>query len=195
MAEQTYYKTGGTWRTVSNIWIKIAGTWKYRAVSKVKVAGTWKTTQAYSALPGATPYVQISGTTGYVPGGGGWTGYLMHKIYTASTPICTHSTSINMTAGSSSCQVYMGLFGIHGAVNCKVTGSCTIRLTIVNPIYGSVSNVVANPLSTNEATKAYLNINLASYDWGLHGTAWRTDDVGTFTVDASTTSYTSHTDC
>lgn len=194
MAEQTYYKNS-TWRTVNNIWIKISGVWKYRAVSKVKVAGTWRTTQGYTALPGATPYVQCSGNTGLTPAG--FTSALYHKMNTASTPKGTHASTINMTTSGTTCQIYMGLFGIPSVgypPEHICTGQMDIQLTIVHPIYGTVSNLVGDNFATVETGKSYLNIDLTSYNWGLHGTAWRTDDVATFTIVASTTSYTSGSD-
>ena len=194
MTKQTHIKVGGVWKAVRVVWEKVSGSWKYCVIPWIKVSGTWRDCKDYSGvLPGDTPYVQCSGNSGYNPGSG-WTGYLYHKIHTSSTS-CTHSATINMTSGSNLCSIYMGLFGVHDSANCICEGDMDIKLTIVHPIYGTIEHTVKTDFACVKTNKSAFNIDLEDFDWGLHGTNWRTDDVGTFTIVSGSTTCTDHTDC
>ena len=184
MTQQTHIKISGVWKPVRIIWEKVSGSWKYHVVSKMNVASVWKTCQSYTALPGEIPYIQGGSNTGTVPSGGGWTGYTYPIINTsASTPFkCTALSSISMTAGNGTTSFYVGLQGIHTTQQmCAATAD--IRLTIVHPIYGTETNIISSSLSLLNTAKVQVNVDLSSWDWGLHGTSWRTDDVGTVTIE------------
>lgn len=50
MAPVTSVKSGGSWRTVSKVWVKVAGTWQPIQNIWVKAAGTWQKVYAAAGL-------------------------------------------------------------------------------------------------------------------------------------------------
>jgi hypothetical protein len=186
MTKQTHIKVSGVWKEVRVIWEKVSGSWKYCVISWINVASTWKQCKDYTGvLPGATPYLETTGNTGTAPAGERFTGYTWAEINTsADTPNkCSLVDTLNMTAGTTDCTFYLGLHGVKGGTNQMCAATADVRLTITHPVYDTKSNVVASSVSLLDSAKIYIDFDLDSFDWGLHGTDWREDDVANVTIE------------
>ena len=183
MGKMTHLKVSSTWKSLKVIWIRVSGSWKYLVISWRRVAGTWKECMTYESEPGATPYIQGGANTGDDPGDGGWTVTYPRINTSSATPNkCSWLSSINMTAGNGATSFYVAIQGIHTSEQI-CAGTADIRLTIVHPYYGTETNIISASLSLLNTGKVQVNVNLNSWSWGLHGTVWHTDDVGTITIE------------
>lgn len=182
MTKMTHIKISGVWKSVRVIWTKVSGSWKYLVISWIK-AGTWKECMTYDPEPGATPYIQGGAVTGDDPGDGGWTTTYPRINTSTDTPAkCSWEASINMTQGNGATVFYVGLQGEKsGEQMCAATAD--IRLTIVHPYYGTMSNVIVAGITLLNTGKTQVNVDLNSWSWGLHGVTWQFDDVGSITIE------------
>ena len=183
MAKMTHLKVSGTWKSLKVIWIKVSGSWKYRVISWIRVAGTWKESMTYAALPGNTPYIQGGANIGDDPGDGGWTVTYPRINTSAATPAkCSWESSINMTQGNGATSFYVAIQGIHTDEQI-CAGTADVRLTIIHPYYGTMTNIISSEETFLNTGKTQVSVNLSSWSWGLHGTTWQNDDVGTITIE------------
>ncbi len=153
-------KVGGTWKTLTAIWVKVGGTWKQVTSGKIKVGGTWKEFFA----------------TG---GGGGGGGSL--SVSGASTISKTSSGSYGDPSGNVATSAYGGLT-VTGA-----TGAVTFswaRYSAPDPYSGGF--IVSNGTTQTPSWRAVVNAEDSPHQEVWRVTA--TDSVGaTGTFDVTVT--------